>query len=673
LRGGVTVTGPLRPDAELVAKLTVDSSDVPSEVKDALDRASRSNDADLKRTGREMSDAVADGMDDQFGRRIPDIFDGIEQDFGKRKLKADVDFEVDEGLIPDELERVFSRVARPGGPIDRFSDQLGQAVSSGIGAGFNVSGRGPLLFLLLPVIGAIGALIAGLVQIVNGLTAVLFTIPSLLGAIALQGGVLFLVFQGLGESITAAFAAKTPKEFEKAIEGLAPPVQEFIRSLLPLRELFKDLKDLAQRNFFAAFGGILANFAQFMRFNLVLAVDKLSTAFGELFRSLISFFGNPRFQEFFTGLIDSTEKWLQALSPALTQLLVGFTELGIAVKPFFDWFGAGVNKGIEQFGKFLENLSADPEFTKWLDDMKETLRLTWDILQSLISVTKEFFKTLDEAGGNKILEQLIYLFGEIEYFLESDIGKRGLQTLLGILLALTYLFVIMVGGFLSFLGIIHMFVDWLVNDAGPRIKKFFTEDIPGWIEDLIDLLTIDGTEIRGALSRPFEEARTAIINAFNNAVAFIQSVPGRIQGFFASSGTWLIEAGRNIIGGLIQGIRDKLGPLGFILDVAAAAVGARFPKSPAEIGPLSGSGDPLFAGQKIIQRLAAGIQMETPALEAAASQAAGSIIFGPGSVRVGFEGAVPTPEQAQTTGVAAGRGIVNALALRNTRLQVRTL
>jgi hypothetical protein len=42
-------------------------------------------------------------------------------------------------------------------------------------------------------------------------------------------------------------------------------------------------------------------------------------------------------------------------------------------------------------------------------------------------------------------------------------------------------------------------------------------------------------------------------------------------------------------------------------------------------------------------------------------------------VKVGFEGAVPTPEQAQTTGTAAGRGIVNALAMRNTKLQIRTM
>ena len=329
------------------ARVTVhaDTDPFEREVEQGVRRGAEAADDDLEAAGREMGDALADGMGDSLDKRIPGIARDVERNIGKQKIKGDIDFDVDEGLIPDEIERAFARAARPGGPIDRLGDSVGQALAGGIGSAFNVSGRGPLIFLLLPLIGAIGTLIAGAIQIVNGLVAVLTVIPSLLGAIILQGGVLFLVFQGIGEAIGKAFAAKTPKEFEEAIKDLSPPVQEFIRSLLPLRELFNDLKDLAQRNFFTAFGTVLADFARVMRFNLVLAVDKLSTSFGNLFRSLIAFFGDPRFQLFFAGLIDSTEKWLAALGPTLIQLLKGFTELGIAVKPFFDWFGAGITRG----------------------------------------------------------------------------------------------------------------------------------------------------------------------------------------------------------------------------------------------------------------------------------------------------------------------------------------
>lgn len=657
------------PEGEIRVDVEADASGL----ADDVERDVRRQEHEFEAIGRDIGDSVADGMTDRIKSRIPGISERVSSEFSRRKIKADVDLDVDEGLIPDEIERAVGRALGPGGPIDRLNAGLGQAISSGIGAGFNVSGRGPLILLLLPLIGAIGALIGGAVQAVNGLIALLYTIPSLIGAIVLQVGVLFLVFQGLGKAIGEAFAAKTPKEFEKAIEHLAPPVQDFIRSLLPLRELFTDLKDLAQRNFFAAFGTILADFASFMRFNLVLAVDRLSTSFGNLFRSLVSFFGNPRFQEFFKGLIDSTDKWLQALSPALTQLLIGFTELGIAIKPFFDWFGTKVAQGIADFGKWLQGLSEDEEFLTWLEDMKDTLKTTAEFFGAVVSATKEFAKTLDAAGGRELIDQLIYLIREIEYFLEQDIGRRGLNALLGILLGLTYAFVILVGGFLSFLAIIHYGVDWLVNTAGPAIEEFFTEDIPAWFQDLIDFFTPSVDELRSTLTKPFTEAKNAIVTNFNEGIAFIKGIPDRIKEAFSSAKNWLIDAGKNIIQGLISGIREELGPLGFVLDLAAGIVGQRFPQSPAEVGPLSGKGDPLQSGRRIIQRLATGIQMETPSLATASSQAAGSIVFGPGSVQVGFEGAVPTPQQAMTTGVAAGQGIVSALSRRNTRLQIRTL
>lgn len=42
---------------------------------------------------------------------------------------------------------------------------------------------------------------------------------------------------------------------------------------------------------------------------------------------------------------------------------------------------------------------------------------------------------------------------------------------------------------------------------------------------------------------------------FNSLVEFMRGIPGRIKGVFASAGTWLANAGRAIIDGLVAGIR----------------------------------------------------------------------------------------------------------------------
>lgn len=96
------------------------------------------------------------------------------------------------------------------------------------------------------------------------------------------------------------------------------------------------------------------------------------------------------------------------------------------------------------------------------------------------------------------------------------------------------------------------------------------------------------------------------------------------------------------------------------------------PQSPAKEGPLSGKGDPMISGRTIMDRLAAGMSSGLPEVRNVSSTAATTINFGPGAISVGFEGAVPTPAQARTTGSAVGQGILGLLN-RDAALGVRSL
>ena len=81
----------------------------------------------------------------------------------------------------------------------------------------------------------------------------------------------------------------------------------------------------------------------------------------------------------------------------------------------------------------------------------------------------------------------------------------------------------------------------------------------------------------------------------------------------------------------------------------------------------------MIAGQKTIQRFAEGMKLEIPELRSVSSDMVSNIVFGPGAIRVDFNGQLPTQEQAQQTGSAVGAGINRQLAARDTRLAVRTL
>jgi hypothetical protein len=53
--------------------------------------------------------------------------------------------------------------------------------------------------------------------------------------------------------------------------------------------------------------------------------------------------------------------------------------------------------------------------------------------------------------------------------------------------------------------------------------------------------------------------KTGAMNAFNDTLAFIKTIPGLIIDVFKDAGTWLEDAGKNIIEGLVNGIKGAVG------------------------------------------------------------------------------------------------------------------
>lgn len=83
---------------------------------------------------------------------------------------------------------------------------------------------------------------------------------------------------------------------------------------------------------------------------------------------------------------------------------------------------------------------------------------------------------------------------------------------------------------------------------------------------------------------------STIRNAWNGVMDFLGSIPGRIKGFFSGIGTWLLDSGRALIQGFIDGISAMIGKVGEVVGGVMDFVGGFFPNSPAKRGQFSGSG-----------------------------------------------------------------------------------
>lgn len=158
---------------------------------------------------------------------------------------------------------------------------------------------------------------------------------------------------------------------------------------------------------------------------------------------------------------------------------------------------------------------------------------------------------------------------------------------------------------------------------------FISSFISGTINTVRGILNWFGG-LGGLFSGWIGNARNAIVNGFNSAVAFVGGIPGRILGALGNMGSLLYQAGVNVVQGLINGIRNMIGAVGSAIGSVASKIRAALPFSPAKEGPLSGSGSPDISGRKIPQMIAEGMLAGVGDISAAANQLAAAADIGAG-------------------------------------------
>lgn len=683
-------------EGEAWVRFHADTDSVEPEAARGIKRAAENlEDDELKDIGEGMGDALADGMGDGLEKSGPKLARSVEKGLGKQKIKTKVTTEFDRdgkairkwvSTVTDEMEDAFAKAGTPGGPLSR----IGTAITDAIGAGFSVSGKSPLIVLLIPLIGVIIGLVLAAVQAVGSLVAILITVPALIGAVVAQAGVLMLAWEGVGKAVTGAFAAKNAKELNEAIKGLTPSAQAFVKQLLTAKEFFKQLQKLAQENFFKALGNTFLQIKSVLSGPIFRGVRGLATALGGFFRALGLFFASNTFKDFVNKLFPSTIRFLEKFGPSFVTFLDGLIALTTAAIPFLNAIGDMLGGNLAFLGVLFKDIANDASFQTWLTDMSDTLASVVELLGQVTAFIATFMAQLNEAGGVTIIDALADAFELMTFFLASPAGLKAMEGLInlaiisikaftGVLLAIMLIFAALeeigeffnndllpliefigfaVGFTFAFIaGVIGDFFPWL----GGKIAEFF-----GFADRTIQSV---GRRVTGT----FAAVQGTVSRSWNMLLAEVRSIPGRITSALGSLKNLLFSAGRNLLEGLVNGIKSSFSYLWNTLSWITGTIGGFFNHSPAKWGPLAGKGDPLYSGQEFVKRLATGMTMEAPALRSASTEATSNIIFGPNSIGVNFNGALPTNQQASSTGSAVGSGILNQLAMRDTRLAVRTL
>lgn len=91
-----------------------------------------------------------------------------------------------------------------------------------------------------------------------------------------------------------------------------------------------------------------------------------------------------------------------------------------------------------------------------------------------------------------------------------------------------------------------------VSNAITNVSNTISNVI-NWIKNY---WTVSWNIIKSAVSNSWNAIKNAVSNGVNGVVSFVSSLPGKIKSFFSNAGSWLLDAGKKIISGLIDGIKN---------------------------------------------------------------------------------------------------------------------
>lgn len=133
--------------------------------------------------------------------------------------------------------------------------------------------------------------------------------------------------------------------------------------------------------------------------------------------------------------------------------------------------------------------------------------------------------------------------------------------------------------------------------------------LPGRVGSAISGLA--GT-LRSIASNAFARFRQAAAEKAVAFVSLVRSIPGRARSALGNLGGMLLGAGRALIQGFINGIKNMIGSVKNAASSVVSAARDYFPFSPAKEGPFSGKGYTLHSGRALATDFGRGISEQLP-------------------------------------------------------------
>lgn len=443
---------------------------------------------------------------------------------------------------------------------------------------------------------------------------------------------------------------------------LAPAAQAFVDQIKAMKPAFDNLRLDVQQRLFTGLDKTVKQVGKAWLPQLHKTLGDYATTFNGFFKDLGKNVSKPKFIDDIAAGAESARQAIERIGKAVSGPLVdAFGRLSRAAKPFVDAFGDEIAKLVEDFSAWVKSADKSGKLEGFFQRAAGYLRTMFDVGRDVGSIIGSLIEILfgaDDAGKGSGLADML---DRLAKFLKDPENRRKLSEYVAVLKEMGRILIEDV------IPAVSKFVFWLVTTK-ERIDNFLDrlksikqgldrwgddtmatlDALPGRVTgalgglgDLVVGFFTDGTSratgvvggwlttasrqfgsVRGRVASALSSVPGAVLSPLRAAVsqgaATLGALPGRAAAAVSSMGArvrnalgdtrgLLVQAGRNVIAGLIQGIREMFGPLGDAMSRGAQIIRDHFPYSPAKRGPLSGKGNPYYSGQSIVRLLSDGV------------------------------------------------------------------
>ena len=346
----------------------------------------------------------------------------------KQKIKSALD-EQTKGIKLNELDKSAEKAG------ESAADHLADGVDHKIEKNMERSGKkggaslskglsgvvGLLGSLLMPALIAFGVQAAG--ALAPAVLALSATIPAAIGTAVGAMAVLMMATHGVGDALKYAFDPAKAKQFDAAMQKLAPAARSFVMEIKALQPAFHTLQQDVQQTFFVQLQGVLTRVSNKLLPTLRAGLHQLSADLGKMGAGLLTAFGNGK--QDLASIFIAAHEAITPFIPLVGQLVGAFLTIGAVAGPLFASLSRGFADLLSQFVLFVQMAAKSGAMAHFFDEMLVVLRQLGDILGSVVSLFLDIVSAAQASGG-EALGLIGRLVEMLDKFFQSDAGSGAL-------------------------------------------------------------------------------------------------------------------------------------------------------------------------------------------------------------------------------------------------------